>query len=309
MNTIRIDQQIGYDPWWEEGVSSASIREQLAKMDGTDLTVWINSPGGDVLEGSAIYTALKEYPGKVTIKVEALAASAASVIAMAADELYMSPTSYLMIHRASTIALGNVDDMDEAARQLRAIDNGIVEAYRLKTGMSRARILKLMQEETWLNAKAATEMGFADGILYTNAPDERAPGEEEETEDITIKAVASLRPLLFSHAGMKPMHATAKPGDAEEQPDKECTDPEEETSEETTAPEEAPNEDPEEKPGDKAPADATEPQPESGESDEETEDPEEDAEEDPEDDPDKAEPEDPEALLQAKAALLKLLDY
>lgn len=186
---LRIDGQIGSD-WWEEGVTGEWVRGELASRTG-DLTVWLNSPGGDVIEGSLIYTALREYPGYVTICVDGIAASAASVIAMAADELCMAPTSYLMIHRASTLVYGNVDAMDEAQRTLQAIDEGIAEAYRLKTGMSRSKILQLMEETTWLNAAAALKMGFADRMLYRDsnpAPEEEPP--EDAAAQLPLTAAA-----------------------------------------------------------------------------------------------------------------------
>ena len=190
---LRLDGQIGSD-WWSDGVTGEWVRSELASRAG-DLTVWLNSPGGDVIEGSLIYTALREYPGYVTICVDGLAASAASVIAMAADELCMAPTSYLMIHRASTFAVGNVDDMDEAQRTLQAIDEGIAEAYRLKTGMSKGKILQMMQETTWLNAAAAVKMGFADVVLYRDGD----PVLESDTEQPSDDAAAQPPLAVAAH--------------------------------------------------------------------------------------------------------------
>lgn len=200
---LRLDGQIGWD-WWSEGVTGSWVRDELSRRTG-DLTVWLNSPGGDVIEGSQIYTALREYPGHVTICVDGLAASAASVIAMAADELCMSPTAYLMIHRASTFAMGNVDDMDEAQRELQAVDEGICEAYRLKTGMSRNKIMQMMQDETWLNAAAAVKLGFADRMLYRDddEPEEQPddPEESEESKDSANRlpiAASAGKPLIYA---------------------------------------------------------------------------------------------------------------
>lgn len=177
---LRLDGQIGSD-WMTEGITGESVREALSGRTG-DLTVWLNSPGGDVIEGSLIYTALREYPHHVTICVDGVAASAASVIAMAADELRMAPTAYLMIHRASTLAYGNVDAMDEAQRTLQAIDEGIAETYRIKTGMSRSKILQMMQDTTWLNAPAAVRLGFADAVMYRDDV-EPAPEEQQEQQE------------------------------------------------------------------------------------------------------------------------------
>lgn len=193
---LRLEGQVGSD-WFSEGITSRWVRDELANRNGGDLTVWLNSPGGMVIEGSAIYTALKEYPGYVTIKVDGMAASAASVIAMAADELCMSPTSYLMIHRASTWQSGNEEDMDEAARQLRAIDDGIVTAYMLKTGMSRNKLLEMMRDETWIPATQAVKLGFADRVLYRD-------GEEEPDDAALLSASAGARPgAVYACAGHK----------------------------------------------------------------------------------------------------------
>lgn len=198
---LRMDGQIGSD-WFVEGITSAWVRDELSKRTG-DLTVWLNSPGGQVIEGSGIYTALREYPGFVTIKVDGLAASAASVIAMAADELCMSPTSYLMIHRASTWTGGNEGDLDEAARQLRAIDEGIVTAYQLKTGMSRAKLLDMMRDETWIPARDAVRMGFADKMLYRdNDQQEEEEEEDRERGGQQLRAVACARPMVYA-SGVK----------------------------------------------------------------------------------------------------------
>lgn len=193
---LRMDGQIGSD-WFVEGVTSEWVREELSRRTG-DLTVWLNSPGGMVIEGSAIYTALREYPGFVTIKVDGIAASAASVIAMAADELCMSPTSYLMIHRASTMVGGNEGDLDEAARQLRAIDDGIVTAYQLKTGMSRAKLLEMMRDETWIPARDAVRMGFADRMLYRDGEE---PEEAPADPGAQIAAAAAMRPMIYASGG------------------------------------------------------------------------------------------------------------
>lgn len=209
---LRLDGVIGED-LWTEGITVGWVQEQLAQRPG-DLTIWLNSPGGDVIEGSRIYTAIREHQGRVRICIDGIAASAASVIAMAADELCMAPTAYLMIHRASTIAWGNQDAMDEASRQLAAVDEGIIEAYRLKTGMSRKKIHQMMVEETWLNARAARDQGFADTILYT---DEGGEDEAEEhnpevlTDHSARRFAASLRPVVFACGGRRSMPEQPQP--------------------------------------------------------------------------------------------------
>lgn len=126
---------------------------------------------------------LKEYPGNVTIKIDGIAASAASLIAMAGDNILMSPVSMMMIHNPLTMAVGNADDMQKAAEMLNEVKESIINAYELKTGLSRARLSHLMDDETWMNAVKAVELGFADGILYRDADkDEEKPKEDDETD-------------------------------------------------------------------------------------------------------------------------------
>ena len=171
--TLRIDGEIADDDaaWWygpDGATYPAAFRQALDTLEG-DLIVAINSPGGDVIAASCIYTALREYAGqghKVTVRVEGWAASAASVVAMAGDEVQMAPTAYLMIHDPWTFASGNAQEMRECGEMLDEIARGIVEAYHTKTGMSRAHIRELMQAETWMSAPKAVKLGFADVVLY-----------------------------------------------------------------------------------------------------------------------------------------------
>lgn len=122
---------------------------------------------------------LKEYPGNVTIKIDGIAASAASLIAMAGDNILMSPVSMMMIHNPLTMAVGNADDMQKAAAMLDEVKESIINAYELKTGLSRAKLSHLMDDETWMNAVKAVELGFADGILYRDADEKDEEPEEE----------------------------------------------------------------------------------------------------------------------------------
>ena len=142
------------------------------------MTVWLNSPGGDCVAAAQIYNMLKEYPGNITIKIDGIAASAASLIAMAGDNVLMSPVSMMMIHNPLTMAVGNADDMQKAAAMLNEVKDSIINAYELKTGLSRAKLSHLMDDETWMNAVKAVELGFADGILYRDSDKE-----DEKTED------------------------------------------------------------------------------------------------------------------------------
>ena len=170
---LRIDGDITMDDdFWAwlfgiETVTPRGFREQLAEHKGKNITVWINSPGGDVFAGSQIYTALKEHKGKVTVKVDGMAMSAASVIAMAGKETWMSPTSIMMIHNPWGGFRGEAKDLRHAADILDEVKETIINAYQLKAGKSRKKISQMMDEETWMSAKKALSEGFIDGMLYS----------------------------------------------------------------------------------------------------------------------------------------------
>lgn len=173
--------------WFGDEITPAMFRDELAKVSG-NLTVWMNSPGGDCVSASQIYTMLRNHNGKVTVKIDGIAASAASVVAMSGDETLISPTGYLMIHNPMTLASGNKSDMEKAIALLDEIKEGIINAYVRKTGLSRNKISKLMDDETWLNAEKALQLGFVDGILFDEKkkpfiPEEDEPDEEESEEE------------------------------------------------------------------------------------------------------------------------------
>ena len=140
------------------------FRDDLFSGDG-DVVVYLNSPGGDCIAASQIYTMLMDYPGSVTVKIDGIAASAASVIAMAGTTVLMAPTSLMMIHNPMTAAFGSRDEMEKAIEMLNEVKESIINAYELKTGLSRAKISHYMDAETWMNARKAIELGFADGML------------------------------------------------------------------------------------------------------------------------------------------------
>lgn len=162
---LTLDGPIASESWFGDEVVPNEFKETLNKGTG-DIVLWINSPGGDVVAASDIYTMLKEYPGKVTVKIDGVAASAASVVAMSGDKVLMSPTAIMMIHNPMTIALGDHRDMETAKRWLDEFKNAIVNAYELKTGLPRDKISGMMDDETPMAAKKAIELGFADGMLY-----------------------------------------------------------------------------------------------------------------------------------------------
>ena len=130
------------------------------------ITVWINSPGGDCVAAAQIYNMLMDYPGDVTVKVDGLAASAASVIAMAGTKVCMSPTSLMMIHNPLTVAMGDSAEMRKAIQLLDEVKESIINAYEIKTGLTRERLSLLMDGETWMNANKAKELGFCDEIIF-----------------------------------------------------------------------------------------------------------------------------------------------
>lgn len=172
--TLRLEGAIAEETWWGDEVTPKLFKQELFSGEG-DVTVWINSPGGDVFAAARIYNLLKEYPGKVTVKVDGIAASAASVIAMAGEETLMSPVSYMTIHNPATIAIGDSAEMLRAKATLDEIKEGIINAYELKTKLDRERISKMMDEEFCFNAKKALELRFADGILYGDDPEQDVP--------------------------------------------------------------------------------------------------------------------------------------
>lgn len=176
---LRLEGPIDSDSFWGDEITPQDFIDELYAEDG-DLTLWINSPGGNVFAAAEIYTMIRDYPHNVTVRIASIAASAASVIAMAGNTVQMSPTALLMIHDPSTIAFGNAKDMEKAIATLNEVKESIINAYAAKTGLSRNRISKLMSDETWINAKKAVELGFADEILFDEKPE---PDKKEEPDD------------------------------------------------------------------------------------------------------------------------------
>lgn len=219
VRTLFLNGTIADESWYDDDVTPQLFKDDLYSDTG-DVTVWLNSPGGDCVAAAQIYNMLREYPGNVTIKIDGIAASAASLIAMAGDTVLMSPVSMMMIHNPLTMAIGDADDMQKTIEMLNEVKDSIINAYELKTGMSRAKLSHLMDNETWMNAMKAVELGFADGILYRDAekdddedeepvipdteteetsedPDEDAEQEEENTDEEKKPKDAS-KPMMFS---------------------------------------------------------------------------------------------------------------
>ena len=179
---LRLEGPIDSESYWGSEITPQDFRNELYAEDG-DITLWINSPGGNVFAAAEIYTMICDYPHKVTVKIASIAASAASVIAMAGNTVEMSPTALLMVHDPSTIAMGNARDMEKAIATLNEVKESIINAYMAKTGLSHNRISKLMSDETWINAKKAVELGFADVILFDEKPEKPDPDKKEDEPD------------------------------------------------------------------------------------------------------------------------------
>ena len=212
---LRLEGPIDEESFWSDGVTPRAFRDDLYAEDG-DVTIYIHSPGGNVFAAAELYTMIRDYPGTGTVKIDAIAASAASVVAMAGDRVMMSPVAMLMIHDPMTIAMGNSKAMEKAISTLNEIKESIVNAYQAKSGLSRNKIAKLMSDETWLNAKKAVELGFADEIMFDDSksaprvepavqdPDEQdgddIPEEEKDGEAHleASKAADALEGLLYS---------------------------------------------------------------------------------------------------------------
>ena len=212
--------------WFEDDITPQMFRDELNGGKG-NITVWINSPGGDCFAAAQIYNMLRDYKGKVTVKIDSLAASAASVIAMAGDDVQISPTGMLMIHNPSTVAMGDHADLEKAIDMLNEVKNSIINAYEEKTGLSRNKLSKLMEDETWMDAKKAVELGFADSIITRDTPSavtigaEPAEDEPEKTEDAADGMMFQERPFemsvtnqLLDYAKKHPL--TPVPPEAEE---------------------------------------------------------------------------------------------
>lgn len=181
--TLFLNGEISDETWYGDEVTPKMFKEELQDGKG-DITVWINSPGGDVFAAAQIYNMLMDYKGNVTVKIDGLAASAASVIAMAGTEVQMSPVAMMMIHNPATIAIGDSSEMKKAIDMLDEVKESIMNAYEIKTRLSRSRISHLMDAESWFNAKKAVELGFADKLLFSK---EELEGEEEK--ELEMEAV------------------------------------------------------------------------------------------------------------------------
>ena len=162
--TLFLNGTIAEESWFDDDVTPQLFKDELNAGSG-DITVWINSPGGDCVAAAQIYNMLMDYKGNVTVKIDGIAASAASVIAMAGTKVLMSPVSMMMIHNPMTVAFGDSAEMQKAIEMLASVKDSIINAYEIKTGLSRTKLSHLMDAETWMDANKAVELGFADEIM------------------------------------------------------------------------------------------------------------------------------------------------
>lgn len=190
---------IAEESWFDDDVTPQLFKDELNAGSG-DITVWINSPGGDCVAAAQIYNMLTQYKGNVTVKIDGIAASAASVIAMAGNAVLMSPVSMMMIHNPATVAFGDHAEMQKAIDMLAEVKESIINAYVIKTGLSRSKLSHLMDAETWMDANKAVELGFADDIITRaeikpNTDSEEEDEDDESTEEKEKKPTDS---MLFS---------------------------------------------------------------------------------------------------------------
>ena len=189
MRTLFLNGEISDETWYGDEVTPKLFKDELDAGKGP-ISVWINSPGGDVFAAAQIYNMLMDYPFDVTVKIDGLAASAASVIAMAGTTVEMSPVAMMMIHNPATVAIGDSEEMKKAIKMLDEVKESIMNAYEIKSGQSRDKISKLMDAESWFNAKKAVELGFADKILFADG--------QEETDYGAVIGDEMTAPVMFS---------------------------------------------------------------------------------------------------------------
>ncbi|MGP1675898.1 MAG: head maturation protease, ClpP-related [Burkholderiales bacterium] len=190
---IEILGEIGESFWTDNFTTAKMVKDQLKVLAGDPVLVTINSPGGDAFEGIAIYNLLREYSGKVTVNVIGMAASAASIIAMAGDTVKMGEAAFLMIHSAWGVVMGNENDMREMADVLDAIDQSVAGVYASRSGLPKADIIALMKKETWMTAQQAVDQGFADVAIA-----------EKKAKAAATKSISARAPVvsLGAFAGM-----------------------------------------------------------------------------------------------------------
>ena len=205
---LYFDGYIAQDSWFDDDITPKQFKSELSNSEG-DIVVWLNSPGGDVFAASQIYNMLKEYNGKVTVKIDGIAASAASVIAMAGNEILMSPVAMMMIHNPATVIFGEASDLQSGIDMLSEVKESIINAYEQKTSLPRNKISKMMDAETWFSAQKAVELGFADKVLYEDS--------EEVTDGFIFDKVTVTNALIRKIPKVKETQPVENTGTPHEQ--------------------------------------------------------------------------------------------
>lgn len=201
---------IAEESWFDDDVTPRLFSSELKQHQG-DITVWINSPGGDCIAAAQIYNMLLEHKGNVTVKVDGIAASAASVIAMAGTKVLMSPVSMLMIHNPMTIAFGDREQMKQAISMLDEVKESIMNAYEIKTGLTRQKLSNMMDSETWMNVHKAIELGFCDGVLERATTDVEMPNVSNLYSKVVVEN--SLKDKITSRCHIHEKEETTKSED------------------------------------------------------------------------------------------------
>lgn len=189
---LMLNGEISNETWFGDEITPEEFRGELNSGQGK-VTVWINSPGGDCFAAAQIYNMLMEYPGTVDVHIDGIAASAASVIAMAGNHVAISPVGMMMIHNPATVSIGDEREMKKAMEMLSEVKESIINAYELKTGLPRKQLSNMMNAESWMNAQKAVELGFADSILYDGDDED---DEDDEPEGMIFSRAAVTNSLL-----------------------------------------------------------------------------------------------------------------
>ena len=204
--TLFLNGTIAEESWFDDDVTPQLFKNELMSGSG-NITVWINSPGGDCVAAAQIYNMLMDYKGDVTVKIDGIAASAASVIAMAGTKVLVSPVSMLMIHNPMTAAFGNSEEMQKAIEMLDSVKDSIINAYEIKTGLSRAKLSHLMDAETWMDANKAVELGFADEIMQRSTESDGVPAPTVSMLYSKANVVNSLMEKIAAKCAIEPKPA------------------------------------------------------------------------------------------------------
>lgn len=192
---IQIYDEISSDDWWGDVVTAKAINDEIAQANGKPLNIHINSYGGEVFEGFAIYNNLKNYAGRKVVYVDGIAASIASVIAMAGDEVYMNKASMLMIHNASGVAVGNAEEMKKVVSALEQINEVIRDVYKNRSNLDDEQLKEFMDNETYFTPQEAVQYGFADGIVEEDVPEEPTATALKNLSDSISERIEQLKEI------------------------------------------------------------------------------------------------------------------